>query len=303
MRYNHGMVLVRKDGTKYGRSCPNCGKTMGYQSALCWACTWANKPKKLCADCGAVTRPSQTRCWTCHTARIGVAPRSCAECGIDLPRYGTGQRCHPCAQYVNRKTPRACIDCGAEGLARRVKRCPPCNTAQMSARARLPKSPATRAAMSAGQSGRPKPALRGRKRPEAGRKIAATWTPERREEARQRGLALVKDPAYIQRLAEALTGARNPRWLGGIANGQYAPGFCKTLKAQIRERDGYTCQLCARTEEVLGYRLSIHHSDYDKTNHSPRNLFATCKGCNSRVNVNREAWSFYFARVAEQRGL
>jgi hypothetical protein len=90
-------------------------------------------------------------------------------------------------------------------------------------------------------------------------------------------------------------------WQGGIAGGKYAPGFCKTLKARIRARDGYTCQLCWRTEDELGYRLSIHHSDYDKSNHDESNLFATCKRCNSLVNTNRILWTAYFANLAKVR--
>lgn len=168
-------------------------------------------------------------------------------------------------------------------------------------RASYVRTPEQKAALSKLLTGRPKPWLKGRKRPKVGQKIAEWWTPERREKARVRGVAMAQDKDWLLRIAHALSGERNPMWQGGIANGQYAPGFCKTLKAKIRARDHHTCQLCGRTEAELGYRLSIHHSDYDKSNHAESNLFAVCKRCNSAVNVNRSVWQEYFRTVWEMR--
>jgi hypothetical protein len=138
-------------------------------------------------------------------------------------------------------------------------------------------------------------------RAETREKMAQAWTPEKREAARERGERMAQDREWRLRIAQALSGERNPMWQGGIANSQYAPGFSKTLKAQIRARDRFTCQLCGMTEDELGYRLSIHHSDYDKTNHDETNLFATCKRCNSLVNTNREVWLAYFTALAKMR--
>lgn len=163
------------------------------------------------------------------------------------------------------------------------------------------RTPEQKAHMSAVLTGKPKPALRGRKRPEVGKKIAEWWTPERREEARKRGRALAADREWRLRIARALSGENNPRWMGGITGQKYAPGFSKTLKGRIRARDGYSCQLCGTTEDELGYALSIHHADYDKTNHDELNLFATCKRCNSLVNTNRQTWRGYFTAIAEVR--
>lgn len=157
--------------------------------------------------------------------------------------------------------------------------------------------------MSAAQTGIPKPKLKGRKRPEHSAKMKALWDDEaRREDARERGNKMAADPEWRLRIAESLSGDKNPRWLGGISKQEYAPGFSRTLKRQIRERDGHRCQLCGATEDELGYTFSIHHSDYDKTNHDPANLFSTCKPCNSRVNTNRELWLTYFLAVRSQLG-
>lgn len=149
---------------------------------------------------------------------------------------------------------------------------------------------------------KPKPYLLGRKFPARARAIAAAWTDEMREAARERGKRYAQDQEWLLRIAQALSGEKNPMWQGGISGQRYAPGFCKSLKAAIRQRDGYRCQLCGMTEDEIDYVLSIHHSDYDKTNHDESNLFATCKRCNSLVNTNREVWYSYFFALAEMRG-
>ena len=163
---------------------------------------------------------------------------------------------------------------------------------------------AHRIAMSATTKGKPRPHLRGKKRPEHAEFMRQYWTcPKRRAAARVRGAVLAANEEWKADIAKKLSGPNNPRWLGGIAYTGYAPGFSRSLKRKIRKRDQYMCQLCAKTEKELGYPLSVHHSDYDKTNHSENYLFATCKACNSRVNSNRDVWSAYFATLARFREL
>jgi hypothetical protein len=160
---------------------------------------------------------------------------------------------------------------------------------------------AHRANMSAALTGRPKPHLRGRKRPDVGAKIAAAWTEEMREAARARGRLFAASRDWLVKIAESLTGEKNPRWRGGISGRSYAAGFSKALKRSIRERDDFTCQLCGATEAELGCALSIHHADYDKSNHDDNNLHSTCKACNSRVNSNRDVWIGYFVALSDMR--
>lgn len=87
-------------------------------------------------------------------------------------------------------------------------------------------------------------------------------------------------------------------WRGGISNEPYSYFFNKELKEKIRKRDNYECQVCHITEEehiiVIGEVLSIHHIDYDKKNYKEDNLVSLCRGCNARVNFNREYWKEYF---------
>lgn len=190
-----------------------------------------------------------------------------------------------------------CIDCGAE-VGRGVKRCKPCRKVERTTRPTYIRTPETNAKISASVKGKPKPWLKGKKRPDHAAKMKAVWAdPGMRAAAKARGDANAANPEWRRKIAESVSGDKNPRWLGGMHTSGYAPGFDDALKLRIRTRDKFRCTLCGVPEEVLGYSLSIHHSDYDKSNHNPSNLFATCKGCNSRVNVNREIWSAYFAAV------
>jgi len=192
-----------------------------------------------------------------------------------------------------------CIDCGGN-VNRKVKRCATCNSAFRKGRVTYERTPESNAHMSNILKGRIMPI--GWKHSEETRtKMKSVWTPEKRQAAKERGEKYAEDKDWRLRIANALSGKNNPRWLGGMTGGKYAPGFSKTLKHGIRERDNFTCQLCAKTEEELGYALSIHHADYDKTNHDELNLFATCKRCNSLVNTNRDIWEGYFMAWADAR--
>ena len=88
----------------------------------------------------------------------------------------------------------------------------------------------------------------------------------------------------------------NPNWKGGIGKLPYPFNFNNKLKELIRERDGYICQLCSKTQEENNQRLSIHHIDYDKDNLDPKNLISLCRSCNCKVNYNREYWTEFFKR-------
>lgn len=201
----------------------------------------------------------------------------------------------------NTHQPYLCVECGAP-VERRRKYCPACRKIAMKNRAQYERTPEIRAKTSASNKGKHNN-TGWQHKPETRDKIAGAWTDEMREAARERGLKYAADREWRLRIADALSGENNPNWQGGLTGQKYAPGFDKTLKRTIRERDNFTCQLCTRTEDELGYALSIHHADYDKSNHDESNLFATCKRCNSLVNTNRDYWPLYFALLAERRDL
>lgn len=227
----------------------------------------------------------------------------CIDCGKPVKR--TARQCASCYRTNRNHDTRqwTCVGCGA-AIERKVKRCPACARAALFERPVYERTPKHRNTMSGALAGKPKPGARGKgRRPHVAPKIAAAWTDEMKEAARQRGKANAQDREWLLRIARAVSGENNAMWKGGIANSKYAPGFCKSLKAKIRSRDNYTCQLCGRTEQELSYRLSIHHSDYDKTNHATTNLFATCKRCNSLVNTRRAVWTAWFRDLAISRQL
>lgn len=66
------------------------------------------------------------------------------------------------------------------------------------------------------------------------------------------------------------SGNGNPRWKGGLMMCPYASGWTNFLKEHIREDFGRVCVPSLEPEN--GRRLSVHHVDGDKNNHSPENL-------------------------------
>lgn len=99
-------------------------------------------------------------------------------------------------------------------------------------------------------------------------------------------------------------GQNNSNWRGGFSFLPYPSDFNDSLKNSIRKRDNYICQNCGMTEEehliVIGYRLTIHHIDYNKDNCSENNLITLCQSCNSRANSNRNYWlEFYKNKIAQ----
>lgn len=98
----------------------------------------------------------------------------------------------------------------------------------------------------------------------------------------------------IEKMRVAQLGKKAHNWQGGKSFEPYPPEFNNKLKYFIRKKNNFTCQECNYTEEQLGYILSIHHIDYDKTNNNPNNLMALCKSCHSKTGFNREDWQNYF---------
>jgi hypothetical protein len=96
--------------------------------------------------------------------------------------------------------------------------------------------------------------------------------------------------------------SKNPNWHGGISRLPWGPEFTPALKYTIRKRDSFTCRECHQTEQDLGYKLSIHHIDFDKKNSIPDNLISLCKSCHSQTNFNRAAWTKYYSQKVLNNG-
>ena len=92
-------------------------------------------------------------------------------------------------------------------------------------------------------------------------------------------------------------GEGNISWQGGKSFEPYGIDFNKKLKELIRRRDHYRCQECHYTEEQLGYKLSIHHIDFNKKNNNNNNLISLCRSCHSQTNFNRQDWINHFKKT------
>lgn len=94
----------------------------------------------------------------------------------------------------------------------------------------------------------------------------------------------------------ALSGPKSHLWRGGISFEPYPLGWNRIHREQIRNRDGYKCQLCGVHEVECSRRLHVHHIDYNKENIDPKNLISLCLSCHMKTNYNREYWITYFYR-------
>lgn len=86
-----------------------------------------------------------------------------------------------------------------------------------------------------------------------------------------------------------------PNCVGLIRKGRkgyyegYPLVFNETLRAKIRKRDKYICQLCQKHQNETG-TLHVHHIDYDKDNNDPANLISLCNECHGQTNFGTDKW-------------
>lgn len=102
----------------------------------------------------------------------------------------------------------------------------------------------------------------------------------------------------------ANTQQNNPNWQNGLDAEKYKDGFNDDLRERIRFRDRFTCQICGKKQKRGDrYKWDIHHIDYNKDNHSPKNLVALCHPCHITTNYDRPKWIEFFAKLFTDRGL
>lgn len=103
------------------------------------------------------------------------------------------------------------------------------------------------------------------------------------------------------RLEQFKNKENHPRWRGGISKLPYGADFDKKLKLRVKERDGFTCQECALSEEFTYYPLHIHHIDYDKFNNNMSNLITLCCSCHMKTNSNNKMkWTNYYSNKIKE---
>ena len=166
-----------------------------------------------------------------------------------------------------------CPRCGQPKSAK-ARLCGPCG------KGKYERTPEVRARISAAQKGKPHEWGRG-PHPERAKKIAAAWTPEKREAARLRGLAFADDPAW--RAKVGMAGEANPNYQGKDAS-EYGPGFSVGMKKRLIAKRGGICEVCGTAD-----RRDVHHRDFAKTDHSEANLAVVCRACHKTLHLASSA--------------
>lgn len=70
------------------------------------------------------------------------------------------------------------------------------------------------------------------------------------------------------------------------------PSKFRNLKTHIKERDGFRCLLCSKSD-----KLHVHHIDYNKENNDSENLITLCQTCHVLTNFNRSFWENVFSSL------
>lgn len=92
------------------------------------------------------------------------------------------------------------------------------------------------------------------------------------------------------------SGSNNPNWQDGKSFEPYGLDFNRKLKKQIRVLYNFKCVECNYDEKELGYKLHIHHIDYNKKNNDILNLIPLCRPCHAQTNFNRNDWKTYYSQ-------
>ena len=142
------------------------------------------------------------------------------------------------------------------------------------------RSPEHNVQMSIRTTGIPKAGPTGGSLPGVAEKIRQSWTPDRREAARLRGLALAANQEWRLRCGQP--GASNPMWEDGRATIPYARGWTQTAKQQAWERAGHRCEICQCDKPC-----DTHHKDFRKDNHALSNLQVLCRKCHKGLHAER----------------
>jgi len=111
-------------------------------------------------------------------------------------------------------------------------------------------------------------------------KMRQAWTPENRRAAKERGDQFALDPNWRKKIAESVSGSKNPRYQDGHALSPYGPGWGRVNRRIARQRANDRCEICG----AMG-RLDTHHKDGSKDNHAMDNLQVLCRKCHKKVHA------------------
>lgn len=123
------------------------------------------------------------------------------------------------------------------------------------------------------------------------KKISETLTGRTVKNNEGRRKALESYKKYCQEHPEYQKGENNPNWKGGISFEPYCSKFDDVFKEFIREKFGRKCFVCGTPQN--GYKLCVHHVNYDKEclcKSSNCEFVPLCRSCHAKTNYNRVYW-------------
>lgn len=258
---------------RYPLKCVQCGRDfLGWskrQSFCGQVCSGVNRrlnhPRKPCAVCGAPVKdlmPGRQFCSIECRAAGATKPRPhCVVCGIKVSMGATTCRRH-------HHTPKRVA---------RQRTCPVCQKVYIPHNA-APQRSAKYCSVDCYRTVQhQRPAM-----------LLSTCT--------QCGAEFKRTAAAIKRVAKSFCSSRcawtynqrenSPNWRGGHDSNR-GP-YWRAVAEQMRERDGYRCRMCGKTQEANGQKLSVDHiipwrsfDSADKAN-DPANLASLCRSCHGK---------------------
>lgn len=105
----------------------------------------------------------------------------------------------------------------------------------------------------------------------------------------------MRNPIIAEKLGNTIRGKNHHRWIEDRSLLAYHDNFTGEFKDYIRQRDK-VCQLCGRTKEEEGAKLSVHHINHDPMNDcsDEYDFILLCRGCNVKVDSNSDLYRDYF---------
>ena len=87
-----------------------------------------------------------------------------------------------------------------------------------------------------------------------------------------------------KKISIAHTGAS--KWSGFVKSNEY-PGLSKRRKQEVKERDGYTCQICER-DLYYSQKCRVHHINGNKEDQDYTNLILVCSICHGAIHSRKD---------------
>jgi hypothetical protein len=164
-----------------------------------------------------------------------------------------------------------------------------------------------RAKISAGMSGHPCP-------PGTRAKIGAKsrgrrHTEETREKMRLAKLGRVPgnragkkaSDETRRKISVATTGDQNAKWRGGRGDTRYCRDW-RTIRRDIRARDGFICQHPGCNKPELGRPHPVHHIDYERDHNERENLITLCvRHHGLTTNGDHPHWTNFYQQLQIRR--